>query len=157
MQRQWAAFGELLSAFRARRKLTQTALAAALGTHRNTISRWERGEVLPDARGSVLELARLLQLDERDTRQLLEASLTALAPHWAVPFPRNPYFIGREAILGQVHTALFRCAGCQRDTLMCPHRPWRNGQNPIAVEYAYRYALTYRAVFWMQAENDERL
>jgi len=87
-----ASFGELLKTFRKRKRLTQKQLAQQLGVHANTISSWELGTYLPATRGLVLELARHLALDEQETRQLLEASLTALSPHWQVPFQRNPLF-----------------------------------------------------------------
>src|SRR5215467_7234862 len=81
-------FGTLLKAFRKRRHLTQQHLAETLGMHRNAIGRWEQGDVLPASKSVVLELARHLRLDQSDTRALLEASLTALSPHWSVPLPR---------------------------------------------------------------------
>src|SRR5579875_3412419 len=73
-------FGEALKDARKRRKLTQKQLAHLLGVHYNTISAWELGAYLPETRGLVLELARHLALDGHETRQLLEASLTTLAP-----------------------------------------------------------------------------
>jgi DNA-binding XRE family transcriptional regulator len=99
-------FGALLKAFRTRRHLTQQRLAAALGIHRHTIGRWEQGDVLPASKGIALEVARHLNLNEQETRHLLEASLTALAPHWYVPFRRNPFFTGRGEILEALHTHL---------------------------------------------------
>ncbi len=99
-------FGELLKTHRKRKRLTQKQLAQQLGVHANTISSWELGTYLPDTRGLVLELGRHLALDEQETRQLLEASLTALSPYWLVPLPRNPFFTGREEILEALHTQL---------------------------------------------------
>ncbi|MGH2509883.1 MAG: helix-turn-helix domain-containing protein, partial [Ktedonobacteraceae bacterium] len=100
-------FGALLRDFRTRsRHLTQKQLAAAVGVHHHTIGRWERGDVLPASKAIVLELARLLYLSDQETRQLLEASLTALSPHWLVPFPRNPFFTGRDEILEALHSQL---------------------------------------------------
>src|SRR5260370_18649555 len=101
-----ASFGELLKTYRKRKQLIQKQLAQQLGVHANTISSWELGTYLPATRGLVLELARHLALDEQKTRQLLEASLTALSPHWQVPFQRNPLFTGREHTLETLHTRL---------------------------------------------------
>lgn len=87
-----SSFGALLTAFRHRRHLTQAHLAQRIGMHRHAIGRWEQGDFLPGSKGMVMELAKHLCLDDQETRQFLEASLTALAPPWSVPLPRNPFF-----------------------------------------------------------------
>src|SRR5690242_12554008 len=101
-----ASFGELLKTLRRRKRLTQKQLAERLGVHRNTIGTWEHGDFLPDSRGMVLELAKQLYLDEQESRQLLETSLTALTPYWSVPYPRNPFFTGRQELLQELHVRL---------------------------------------------------
>src|SRR5579884_1597115 len=150
-------FGELLKTFRKRRHLTQQQIAAAVGVHRNAVGRWERGDFLPDSRGIVLELARLLRLEEHETRQLLEASLTALTPHWSIPYLRNPFFTGRDEILDMLHAYL------NPDQAIVSAQPYAiyglagSGKTQIAVEYAYRYNLEYNAVFWINAEAIENI
>src|SRR5438270_5487901 len=79
--RELSSFGDLLRVFRKGKHFTQQQLAGRLGLHRNTIGTWEQGEYLPDTRGMVLELARQLHLEDQETRQLLEASLTTLVPY----------------------------------------------------------------------------
>src|SRR4029077_1584251 len=96
-------FGELLTAFRKRRPLTQQQLAEAIGVHRSTIVRWEQGDSLPQGKALVLEAARHLHLDDQESRRLLEASLIAFSPYWYVPFPRNLFFTGREETLEALH------------------------------------------------------
>src|SRR5690348_14202782 len=103
---QHACFGELLQDFRKRKKISQKQLATRLDIHRNTIGSWERGDYLPETKGMILELARHLLLNEQETRRLLEASLTALAPYWQVPYQRNVLFTGREEILNELHEVL---------------------------------------------------
>src|SRR5581483_2689570 len=94
-----SSFGELLKTYRKRKRLTQQQVAQQLDVNKNTISSWELGTYLPATRGLVLELARHLEMNEPETRQFLEASLTALSPYWYVPFPRNLFFAGREEFL----------------------------------------------------------
>src|SRR5260370_38174502 len=147
-----SSFGAMLKAFRTRRHLTQRQLAEALGVHRHAILRWEQGDVLPAHKTLVLELARCLHLDEQETRLLLEASFTALSPHWYVPLPRNPFFTGREEILAALHTQLGVDQTVALTQSSALHGLGGVGKTQIALEYAYRHALEYRAVFWIGAE-----
>jgi tetratricopeptide (TPR) repeat protein len=148
-----SSFGVLLKFFRTRRHFTQQQLAAAIGAHRNAIGRWEQGNVLPQHRGIVLELARHLRLDDQEARRLLEASLTAPVPVWNVPFPRNAFFTGREEILVALHRAL----GAEQTVALTQssalHGLGGVGKTQLALEYTYRYALEYSAVFWIRAET----
>ncbi len=152
-----SSFGELLKTHRKRKRLTQKQLAQQLGVHANTISSWELGTYLPDTRGMVLELARHLALAERETRQLLEASLTALSPYWLVPLPRNPFFTGREEILEALHTQL----DVEQVVALTQSYALRGlggiGKTQIALEYTYRHALEYSAIFWIDAETIEHV
>lgn len=150
-----SSFGELLKTFRKRQRLTQKHLAQRFGVHMNTISSWELGTYLPAARGQVLELARCLALSEPETRQLLEASLTALSPHWYVPLPHNPFFTGREEILEALHTNLSTDQMVALTQSYALHGLGGIGKTQVALEYAHRYVLEYNAVFWIEAETDE--
>ena len=101
-----SSFGELLQKLRKQKSISQQVLAEKLGVHRNTIGAWEKGDRLPDTRGIVVELARQLRLDDDQTHQLLQASLTALYFYWHVPYPRNPFFTGRHTYLKTLHQRL---------------------------------------------------
>lgn len=150
-------FGELLKTFRRRQRLSQQALAEQMGVHRNTIGSWEQGNYLPDSKGSVLELAFQLNLSEAETRQLLEASLTGISTHWSVFSRRNPFFTGREHLLRQLHEQL----SSGKDVALTPSSALYGlggiGKTQTALEYAYRYAQHYSAVFWIDAEGDENI
>ncbi|HEX6480559.1 MAG TPA: helix-turn-helix domain-containing protein [Ktedonobacteraceae bacterium] len=145
-------FGEILRAYRKRKRLTQKQLAQVLETHTNTISSWELGTYLPQTRGLVLELARHLGLNDQETRQLLEASLTALSSYWHLPSPRNPFFTGREDILDTLH----QCLSTHQASYVL-HGLGGVGKTQIAVEYAYRHAQEYTAILWIDAETPESI
>jgi tetratricopeptide (TPR) repeat protein len=150
-------FGVVLKTFRKRRHLTQQQLAEGVGVHRSTLIHWEQGDFLPKSKALILDLARHLHLDEQETRQLLEASLTGLAPYWSVPLLRNPYFTGREAVL----EALYMQLGVEQAVTLTHSSALYGlggvGKTQIALEYAYRYALEYSAAFWMGAEAEEQI
>ncbi|HLZ64194.1 MAG TPA: FxSxx-COOH system tetratricopeptide repeat protein [Ktedonosporobacter sp.] len=151
-----ASFGALVKTLRLRRHRTQQQLADALGVHRSTVFRWEQGTYLPENKAQVLELTRVLSLDDQDARHLLEASLTALAPYWSVPLPRNPYFTGREEILETLHTQLGVDQAVALTQSSALHGLGGIGKTQIALEYAYRHALEYCAVFWIAAETEKQ-
>lgn len=150
-------FGSLLKAFRQRQRLTQQQLAQSLGMNRNAIGRWEQGDFLPASKTIVLELARSLCLNDQETRQLLEASMTALSPYWYVPFPRNPFFTGREETLDALHAQLGSHQAVALTQSYALHGLGGVGKTQIALEYAYQHALDYHAVFWIGAETEEQL
>lgn len=150
-------FGDVLKALRKSKKISQQHLADKLGVHRNTIGAWERGDNLPDGKGMILELARILQLDQRETRHLLEASLTALIPYWNVPALHNPLFTGREDMLKALHLHLSPKHGGTLMRSYALHGLGGIGKTQLAVEYAYQHALDYNAVFWIGAESLETI
>ena len=150
-------FGALLKTFRKRQHLTQQQLAEVVGVHRGTLIHWEQGNFLPESKTVVLELARHLHLDDQEARHFLEASLTALTPHWLVPLPRNLFFTGREEILEALHAQLRseRTVALMQSSAL--HGLGGVGKTQIALEYAYRHALEYSAVFWIGAETAESI
>ncbi|HLJ33402.1 MAG TPA: NB-ARC domain-containing protein, partial [Ktedonobacteraceae bacterium] len=155
--RPFSSFGDLLKSFRKRRHLTQKSLAARIGVHTNTISIWECGNYLPESKTLVLEAASQLGLNERETRQFLEASLTALSPYWLLPFSRNPFFTGRDGILEEVESLLHASPAVALTQSFAFHGLGGIGKTQLAVEYAYRHALEYTAIFWIAAETVESI
>jgi len=147
-------FSDLLKTFRKRKNMSQQGLADHLGTHRNTIGYWERGDFLPESRTTVLEIVRVLGLDEQEARQLLEASLTALSPYWSVPYPRNPLFTGREEMLEKLRVALVAEQAGTASGAYAVCGMGGVGKTQLALEYAYQHALEYKAVFWIEAETE---
>ena len=152
-------FGELLKSLRQRCDLSQAELAMHLGLHRNTIGKWERGDCLPDTRGMVLELANRLALNERETNLLLQSALFAseTASLWQIPMARNFFFTGRVLLLEQLHALLSHEHQAVLSQAVVLSGFGGVGKTQTALEYAYRHAQDYSALFWVHAETSESI
>ena len=70
---------------------------------------------------------------------------------WNPPFPRNPFFTGREDQLQAIHTALTSRGRAALSGL------GGIGKTQTALEYAYRHRSEYDQVFWLRAEQETEL
>lgn len=150
--------GQCLREQRLQGGISQEALAEMLGVSVRSIRRWEQDRAIPQE----IARERLCQFLGIDPRFLLGASnpeeASPAAPaFWQIPFLRNPFFTGREAILRQLHEVL----GHQQTAVLSRSSTLSGlggiGKTQTALEYAYRYAADYTALFWINAETAESL
>jgi tetratricopeptide (TPR) repeat protein len=92
----------------------------------------------------VVELTRAARSPAADGRLELPAI-------WYVPMRRNPFFTGRSALLDELHAALYPRGSTPRVYALTGLAGI--GKTQTALEYAYRYASTYQAVFWVSANT----
>ncbi|HEU5375832.1 MAG TPA: tetratricopeptide repeat protein [Ktedonobacteraceae bacterium] len=148
-------FGERLRQERLRRHLTQEELAEVLGTSPKSVGRWEQGRVLPHA-SARLQMSRILGLPFEELFAEQD-EITPLPRLWTVPFPRNPYFTGREEVLLHLHHLLFSSHAPDHTCTLALCGLGGIGKTQVAAEYAYRHAQDYTSIFWLQAETAEHL
>src|SRR5260370_36596175 len=138
--------------------MSREKLAACLEVHRNTVVKWEQGDSLPKDRTRVDELARCLKLDDQQRITLLKAALLDTShPIWNLPYPRNPFFTGRDQELAQLHALLQYRGTAAVGQMQSISGLGGMGKTQLAVEYAYRHHSEYRYLLWARAESMESL
>ncbi len=157
---------------RKRQQWSQQQVADLIGTTRHNISRWEASLTTPGPyfRAKLCSLfgkqaneLALLPEDQSLSTGVDKQSATS-TPHapaaedlWHVPYPRNPFFTGRETLLQRLHAQL------HREQSMALAQSWAIsglggiGKTQIALEYSYRYRQDYTAIFWLSAATRETL
>jgi transcriptional regulator with XRE-family HTH domain len=175
---------DLLRRERLLRGWSQQDIANHLGTDGYTVNRWERGRAMPspyfrqklcalfgknaEALGLLREQGNaeahslavpecLGQLAQGDEEIQLVPTRIALPAYWHVPSQRNPFFTGREEILHQLHEVLTPEKTAALNVSYALSGLGGIGKTQVAIEYAYRYAGEYHAVFWLAAETVESL
>lgn len=109
---------------------------------------------VPPEKPAVLALPPQMQASGEGKRPLPEQVRKPEATIWNVPYPRNPFFTGRQETLQQLHRllrsdesevliALIGLAGC--------------GKTQVAIEYAYRHSELWASLFFFRAETRETL
>ncbi len=142
-------FGATFRSARMRHNLSQEALAAAINTTARSISRWENGLAFPQTyyREQLIKYLNIPEESFSRTEELarLEQSTEML---WNVPYLRNPFFIGRDELLVQMHETFFA-----QKSICCLALSGMGGigKTQIAMEYAYRFCKDYSSVIWINA------
>src|SRR5581483_4036558 len=148
-------FSQRLRQERMRRHLSQEALAEVLGLSARSISRWEQGQAIPHGQVRI-QLSRFFDLSPEELFADLETEAHP-ASNWMLPFPRNPFFTGREDLLETLHNLLITHRSVALTQSYALTELGGIGKTQVALEYAYRYAQEYASLFWLAAETTESL
>ncbi|MEN8447018.1 MAG: toll/interleukin-1 receptor domain-containing protein, partial [Cyanobacteria bacterium J06555_13] len=76
---------------------------------------------------------------------------------WNVPYERNAFFTGREAVLQALHQQLNQDKAVALSQTQAISGLGGIGKTQTAVEYVYRHRQDYQAVFWVRAETELEL
>ena len=155
-------FGQRLRCERERLNWSQERLAEVVGTTARSINRWEQGKVIPQPHYreqlcQVLNLSTeaLFSTSFEKNHEYCENRLPP--PLWHVPYQRNPFFTGREAVLSLLHETLHLHPRAALSQSAAISGLGGIGKTQTAIEYAYRYRDSYQAVFWLKADTSELL
>ena len=147
-----------MATFRTRAGLSEQRLADQLGKNRRSVAAWEAGDYLPKTKGDVLELARILALNDEEATILLKAAgIDPSLAIWNIPFPQNPFFAGRDQELAQLHSQLQQGTTAVVGQAQSISGLGGIGKTQLAIEYAYRHHEEYQYVLWARAESVEAL
>lgn len=147
--------GKRLRQERLRRHLSQEALAEVLDISSRSIRRWEQGRAIPQA-SMRLVLSRFFEIppEELFAEHGEQTSPTNL---WSIPYLRNPFFTGRNTLLHQMHRQLFSSQDTDQACSLALSGLGGIGKTQTVVEYTYRHARDYIALFWLHAETYEHM
>lgn len=167
----------MLKRIREQQGWSRNYVAEQLGTDANTIGRWERGERFPSPyfRQRLCELfsvsAQDLGLMPESTDSSQQASLhppvdeqfaSSIQPTVTLPLTnlsirRNSFFTGRQQVLQRLHHLLKSEQTGVLNQALALTGLGGIGKTQTVLEYAYRYAQQYQAIFWARAETRQVL
>lgn len=167
-------FASRLRQERERRAWAQSEVAERIGTTQVNVSRWENGNTVPSPYfrqrlselfgKSIEELGFIFESSNERIEGTFPSSSTPddyVSPSsqdlWNVPYRRNPFFTGRQAILDHLYTVLKSSKTAALTQPQAISGLGGIGKTQIAVEYAYRYRDHYQAIFWINASTRDAM
>jgi hypothetical protein len=94
------------------------------------------------------ELGKLKSMPPRERKQEFAR------PAWNVPYERNVYFTGRDEELKKLRESLTSGGTAVVNQGQAIYGLGGIGKSQLAVEYAYRYRIEYKAVLWAVADSE---
>jgi tetratricopeptide (TPR) repeat protein len=85
------------------------------------------------------------------------APRAALPAIWNIPYPHNPFFLGRDDELALLRHHLQTGQATALSQAQAISGLGGIGKTQLALEYAYRYYQDYQAVLWARAESTETM
>ncbi|HEU5378351.1 MAG TPA: TIR domain-containing protein, partial [Ktedonobacteraceae bacterium] len=85
------------------------------------------------------------------------ASRATLPAIWNIPYPRNPFFLGRDDELLRIRQNLQTGQSTALSQPQAISGLGGIGKTQLALEYAYRHYQDYTAVLWARAESTDTL
>ena len=105
-------------------------------------------------------LGETIKLPPRERKQSFsppDSKASKPSKPWNVPYQRNPWFTGREALLENLRQALTTEGASAISQTQAIAGLGGVGKTQTAVEYAYRHRDSYDAVFWTPADTEVAL
>ncbi len=141
-------YGEAVQSYRGLRLLLWEELRTEPSPETRAVYEWIRAQAREHARQDASRARR-----ERQGSTVPAAG--PLPPIWNVPHRRNPSFTGREELLAGIEAAL--AADGHAALTQAIVGLGGVGKTQLALEYAYRHAEDYQAIWWVRAEEPTQL